>query len=479
MTTLGRRSHFGNTFDAGIWPRGTGCTGDGAMSVAGHDLRTLAAEFGTPLFVLDHDDLIERCGEWESAFASVTDSCDIYYAGKAFLCGAVAQWINAEGLGLDVCTGGELAVALRSGFPADRMTFHGNNKSVGELRTALNSGVGKIIVDSFEEIERVAGIAAEIGVRPKIMIRLTLGVRARTHDAIATAHEDQKFGFSVADGSAGRAVEEILHRPDLHLVGVHTHIGSQIFGAEGFMLSADRAVNFLGDVQRAHGIALGELNLGGGAGIAYTADENPLPVSKLAGELVAAVTSAANRENIPMPRLAVEPGRALIGPSTLTLYEVGTVKPVTVRDAGGSFTRTYVSVDGGMSDNMRPALYGATCTSALVSRPTNAPDIMCRLVGKHCEAGDILIRDLMLPGDVQAGDLVAVAATGAYNRSMASNYNLVPRPAVVAVARDLAPRLIIRRETLDDLVSTDMTLTSECEVSDGSAVRWSSGAGPS
>jgi diaminopimelate decarboxylase len=437
-----------NALAPAVWPRGARReeSGHGALLVGGVDVRELAKEYGTPLYVLDEEDVRARCREFLAAF----DDGDVHYAGKAFLCGAMARWIDEEGLGLDVCSGGELAVALAAGFPPEKITLHGNNKSLPELERALLAGVGRIVIDSYEEIARLGYLAAELGRRPKVMIRVTTGVEAHTHEFIATAHDDQKFGFARSTGAALEAVRRVLRLDQLELVGLHSHIGSQIFETDGFEVAAHRVVELLTAVRDEHGIELPELDLGGGFGIAYLPGDDPIDPKHMADNLRRMMARECAASGLPMPRLAVEPGRAIVGPGGITLYEVGTVKDV-------EGLRTYVSVEGGMSDNIRTALYGAEYTCALVSRTSEAEPMLSRLVGKHCESGDILVRDLWLPGDLAPGDLVAVAATGAYCRSMASNYNFVPRPPVVAVRAGRAS-VIVRRETEDDLLRLDAEL---------------------
>jgi diaminopimelate decarboxylase len=427
-----------------VWPTNAARSPEGVLTIAGVDVRDLAADFGTPAYLLDEDDFRGRCRAWRAAFADA----DVYYAGKAFLCTAVAQWVAEEGLSLDVCTGGELAVALRAGFPPERLLFHGNNKSVAELERAVEVGLGRVVVDSFEELVRLAAIAERAGVRQRIYLRITPGVEAHTHEYVATGQEDQKFGFSLASGAAAEAVRRALGLAGLDLVGLHCHIGSHIFDTRGFSLAAHRMVALLAQVRDEHGIELPELDLGGGQGIAYTAADDPMPVTEVAAGLRAIVERECAAASLPVPRLAVEPGRAIAGPTTITLYEVGTVK-----DLPG--LRTYVSIDGGMSDNIRTALYDARYTAVLASRRSTAEPHNVTICGKHCESGDIVVHDVPLPGDLAPGDLVAVPASGAYHRSMASNYNHVPRPPVVAV-RDGAARVIVRRETEDDLLRLDV-----------------------
>jgi diaminopimelate decarboxylase len=427
-----------------LWPCTVERHDDGALRVAGWDVRDLAEKFGTPAYVLDEADLRSRAREFADAFAG----WDVYYAGKAFCAKAVIRAISEEGLSLDVCTGGELAIALAAGMPAGRIGFHGNNKSVAELSRAVGAGVGRIVLDSFTEIDRLTAIARERGVRPRVLIRVTVGVEAHTHEFIATAHEDQKFGFSLAGGAAYAAAARVLEDDALDLVGLHSHIGSQIFDTSGFEVAARRVLGLQARIRDSHGVELPELDLGGGFGIAYTSQDDPSAPTDLAKRMRKIVEDECEAASLLVPRLSVEPGRAIVGPAVFTLYEVGTVK-----DVDG--IRLYVSVDGGMSDNIRPALYGASYSATLASRASTAGPALARVVGKHCEAGDIVVKDEFLPADVAPGDLLAVPGTGAYCRSMASNYNHVPRPPVIAVAEGSA-RVIVRRETEDDLLALDV-----------------------
>jgi diaminopimelate decarboxylase len=427
-----------------LWPTSVARVADGALAIGDVSVRELAEEFGTPAYVLDENDMRGRCRDFLTAFAG----CDVYYAGKAFLCRAVVRIIAEEGLHLDVCTGGELSTALSAGMPPERIGFHGNNKSVSELTRAVEAGVGRIIVDSFHEIERLSIIARDLGKRPAVLLRVTVGVEAHTHEFIATAHEDQKFGFSLSGGSALEAALRIIDEDVLDLRGLHSHIGSQIFDTSGFEVSARRVLGLQAQIRDARGVELPELDLGGGFGIAYTTQDDPAAPSDLAKRLDKIVADECEGLRLALPRLSIEPGRAIVGPAVFTLYEVGTVK-----DVDG--IRTYVSVDGGMSDNIRAALYGATYSATVASRASAAPPILARVVGKHCESGDVVVKDEFLPADVQPGDLLAVPGTGAYCRSMASNYNHVPRPPVVAV-RDGRARVIVRRETEDDLLALDV-----------------------
>ncbi len=421
---------------------------DGVLEVGGVAMTDLAAEHGTPAYVLDEVDFRARARAFVDAFVGY----DVFYAGKAFLCTATARWVAEEGLGLDVCTGGELRVAERAGFPMERVGFHGNNKSTAELERAVRLGVGRIVVDSFHEVQRLADVCREADATARVMVRVTAGVEAHTHEYIATAHEDQKFGFSITSGDALEAVRRVLAAPGLEMLGLHSHIGSQIFDSAGFEVAARRVLALHARVADELGTTLPEMDLGGGFGIAYTTQDDPAEPKRLATDLSAIVAHECRALGVAEPRLSIEPGRAIAGPAVCTLYEVGTVKPVRL---DGGAVRTYVSVDGGMSDNIRTALYDADYSCTLASRAGAAPPVLGRVVGKHCEAGDIVVKHEFLPGDVAPGDLLAVPGTGAYCRSMASNYNHAPRPPVIAV-RDGVARVVVRRETEDDLLATDV-----------------------
>jgi diaminopimelate decarboxylase len=437
-----------------VWPRGAHRGDDGAVRLAGVEVSELAQTYGTPLFVIDEADFRARCAEHAAAFGAPHR---VHYAAKAFLCSEIARWVAEQGLSLDVCSGPELALALHAGFPTHRIAMHGNNKSPDELSAAVAAGVGAVVLDSFLEITRLDDVARRHGVVQPVLIRVTVGVEAHTHEFIATAHEDQKFGFSLAAGDAAEAVRKVLKLPGLRLVGLHSHIGSQIFDADGFELAAHRMVGLLASIRDEHGpdvvVALTSLDLGGGLGIAYTADDDPLRPAMLATHLRAIVDARCRMAGMPTPELVVEPGRAIVGPGTITLYQVGTIKEVTVT---ASTHRRYVSVDGGMSDNVRTALYDATYDCRLVSRCSEAPATLSRVVGKHCESGDIVVRDCWLPDDLIPGDLLAVAGTGAYCYAMSSRYNLLLRPAVVAV-REGTHRLLLRRETLADVLALEVS----------------------
>jgi diaminopimelate decarboxylase len=433
-----------NALHPGIWPRGARRAG-GVLTIGGADVRELAERFGTPLYVCDEQDVRSRCRDYTDAFGP---GDRVFYAAKAFCCRAMLRWVSSEGLGVDVCTGGELEVALSAGVPPEQITMHGNNKSQGELARAVEAGIGHVVADSFEEVARLAYLAEDAAVAPNVLVRVTTGVEATTHEFMATAHDDQKFGFSLASGAADEAVRRVIACPGLNFAGLHSHIGSQIFDTAGFEVAARRVAGLAVRIRDEHGIEIAELDLGGGFGIAYTPGDDPPEAKDLAQSLRGIVEAQCAAAGLARPRLTVEPGRAIAGPSTVTLYRVGTVK-----DVDG--LRTYVSVDGGMSDNIRTALYDADYECALASRASSAPPMLCRVVGSHCESGDIVVRHAWLPADLAPGDLLAVPATGAYCRSLASNYNHVPRPAVVAVG-DGAARQIVRRETLDDLLALDV-----------------------
>ena len=449
-----------NALAPGLWSHGTVRAASGELEVAGVGVSSLAARFGTPLFVVDEADVRSRAAlvreAFDREFARIGSASKVYYAGKAFLSTEVARWVTEAGLYIDVCSGGELAVALAAGVDPARLGFHGNNKSVAEIDRAVATGVGVIVIDSEIEIDRVADAAARHSRTQPVRLRLNSGVHAHTHEYLATAREDQKFGIALVDAPA--AVAAIRARPTLDFLGLHSHIGSQIFESDGFAEAARRLL--LLQAELLAGGPVPELNLGGGFGIAYTSTETALPLDGIAATFADIVASECARLGIPVPVVAVEPGRAIVGPSTLTLYEVGTVKDVVVSgDTATPVVRTYVSVDGGMSDNIRPALYTADYSVRIAGRASADDPVLVRLAGKHCESGDIVVRDDYLPGDVRPGDLVAVPATGAYCWSMASNYNYLGRPPVVAV-RDGEARVIVRGETEADLLSRDAGIPS-------------------
>ncbi|WP_226532730.1 diaminopimelate decarboxylase [Microbacterium paraoxydans] len=440
-----------NDLAHGVWPESAMRDDDGVIAIGGVSASALARTYGTPLLVLDEDEVRGRARRFREAFdraaADNGTTAQVYYAGKAFLCTTVARWVVDEGLRIDVCTGGELAVALAAGVAPASLGFHGNNKSVAELERAVEVGVGTVIVDSTIEIERLAAITARTGATQRVLVRVISGVHAETHDFLATAHEDQKFGFPLLDAEA--AVARIREVPGLVFAGLHCHIGSQIFGVAGFRESASRVLDLHATLLQDGPVP--QLNLGGGFGIAYTRVDDPTPIEELAGEIIAAVAEGCAARGIPMPALSFEPGRAIVGTAGVTIYEVGTTKDVTVESGA---VRRYVSVDGGMSDNARPALYGAQFSARLASRGGTGEPRLSRVVGKHCESGDIVVDHEYLPEDLVPGDLLAVPATGAYCVSLASNYNHVPRPPVIAV-RDGRSTVIVRGETIEDVLARD------------------------
>ena len=424
----------------------------GALSIAGCSAEKLVKEYGSPIFVLDQNDFFLRTKAWQAALNESFGTGKLYYAAKSFICVEVAKWLKELKVGLDVCTGGELAVALAADFPASDIEFHGNNKSEAEITTAVKNGVGTIVIDSFDELSRVVKIASDLKKVQKVYLRLTPGVDAHTHEFISTAHEDVKFGFSIASGDAQIAIDKCMTESSLNLAGIHCHIGSQTFEVSGFELAAQRLVAVLVAFRDKYSKELAELNLGGGYGIAYTKNESAISPAQVIPAIAKVIKSECEKAKLSVPKISIEPGRAIVGPTTTTIYVVGTTKSVTLENGA---KRRYVSVDGGMSENIRPALYGATYSAFLANRNSSANAISSRIVGKHCESGDILISEINMPEDVKAGDLLAIPATGAYGRSMASNYNHMPRPSVIAVINGTA-REILRRENEDDLLNLDV-----------------------
>jgi diaminopimelate decarboxylase len=431
----------------GPWPLTADRDPDGALTVGGVRVTDLAASHGTPLWVVDEADLRERCQRYVEGFPGVA----VAYASKAWCTVGILQLVVDEGLWVDVVSGGELHTALVAGIDPALLIFHGNNKSEAELDRALEVGVGRIVVDSFDELERLEQVAAARDVTATCWLRITPGIDAHTHEYVRTGHDDSKFGFTLSLGLADEAIVRARGLPHVDVVGVHAHIGSQIFGTDPFIANAEVALDLLARWRDEHGIELRELNLGGGMGIRYTHEDHPVDVARYGKAVLETVEERCAALGYPRPTLFVEPGRAIVGPSTITLYEVGTVKHL-------PGLTSWVSVDGGMSDNIRPALYDAEHEVAIVNRRSDAAPQAVTVVGKHCESGDLVREHAPLPGDVRVGDLLAVAATGAYTESMASNYNRLPRPAAVLV-RDGEVRELLRRETLDDLVRRDVPLT--------------------
>jgi diaminopimelate decarboxylase len=431
-----------SAFDATLLPASATIDAAGRVAIAGVDLASLAERFGTPLYVYDEADIRNRCRAYRAAFGD-----GVAYASKAFLCVAMAHLVHEEGLHLDVATGGELYVALAAGFPPDQIVFHGNNKSTAELRAALEAGVGRIAVDSTNELERLEVLAGE-GSPARVHIRVTPGVEAHTHEYIETGTEDSKFGFGLDSGEALAAVRRVVDRGVLQFAGIHCHIGSQVFRLDSFERAVDKMVGLVRAIESEAGVEVDELNLGGGLGVRYLPDDAAPTIEQYATTLRESVGKALADAGVrSRPRLLTEPGRSIAAPAGITLYTIGTIKAI-------DGVRTYVAVDGGMSDNLRPVTYGARYETFLPERADADRPALVTIAGKHCEQGDIIVRDAHLPGDVAVGDVLATPVTGAYCQSMASNYNKVTRPAVVFV-RDGAARLVVRRETEADLVRLD------------------------
>ena len=447
-----------NAIPAHVYPqtlrRETAGENRGEVTISGVPITEIAETFGTPAFVMDEEDFRTRCRRLAKAFGG---GHYVHYASKAFLSKTVARWVMEEGLSLDVASLGELQVALAAGFPAERITVHGNNKSPEFLRLAVSEGAELIVVDSLQEIESLSSVARELGMSQDVLVRVTPGVHVDTHEFIATSHEDQKFGFSLASGAAHHAAMACHAADGVRLRGLHCHVGSQVFEASGFALAAERLLGLwkqlLNSTATLSGAptSLDTLDLGGGYGIAYMPDQEALDVEEVASELKSKVRKAAEAAGVPEPKLNVEPGRAIAGPSMITLYRVGTVKDVEVAEG---ITRRYISVDGGMSDNIRPALYQAEYDCRVANREVAGELLPTRIVGSHCESGDVLVNDALVPEDVRPGDLLMIGATGAYCYAMASRYNMMTRPPVVRVA-DGEARLMIRRETIDDVLALE------------------------
>ena len=431
-----------------VWPRCAKREEDGVVTIAGVPLSEIAAEYGTPVVVIDEDDFRSRCRDMAAAFLAPGN---VHYASKAFLTRRVARWVDEEGLALDVASENELRIALAADFPPERITVHGNNKSDEFLRLCVESKVGHVVIDSHQELAQLEAVAKQAGVKQDVFIRVKPGVDAHTHEFIATSHEDQKFGISLATGDALTAATAAIASDWLELTGLHCHVGSQVFDAEGFKLAAERVLGLYAEIWKTQGVALGYLDLGGGYGIAYMPGESPLDVNAVARDLLAAVQEVADELGIAAPTVVVEPGRAIAGPSAVTVYTAGVIKDV---DTSYTTSRRYIAVDGGMSDNIRPSLYGALYDARVVNRFTDGTPTDTRLVGSHCESGDILVEEASWPDDIAPGDLIALAATGAYCYSMASNYNAFGRPAVVSVrGGEVTP--MVRREAVEDLIARE------------------------
>ncbi|GBE25453.1 diaminopimelate decarboxylase [bacterium BMS3Bbin02] len=428
------------------WPVNIDRDTEGRVSVGGILVEDLLAEYGSPLLVTDEDDFRARCRAYRHAFRGAT----IAYASKAWCTTGVLQIADEEGLWIDVVSGGELQTTQHAGVPMEHVVFHGNNKSVDEIEHAVDCGVARIVADSIEELHRIEAIGAERSQQVTCWLRITPGIDAHTHEYVRTGHDDSKFGFSIALGLAEEAITVALGLDHVEVVGIHAHIGSQIFGTDPLVANVDTLIGLLASWRTAHGITLTEMNVGGGMGIRYTHEDHPVGVGRYGDAVKSALEAACGRLGYPEVALFVEPGRALIGPSTVTLYTVGTVKKL-------PGLRTWVSVDGGMSDNIRPALYQAEHEVILANRNGSDTMVPMTVVGKHCESGDLVRERAPLPEDIAPGDILAVAATGAYTASMASNYNQLTRPAAVLVS-DGESRLLMRRETMGDVLSRDISL---------------------
>lgn len=419
----------------------------GHLEIGGCDTVTLAKKFGTPLYVIDEELLRQNCRAFYNGFKKDYPGNEVIYASKAFMTMAICKIIDEENLGLDVVSAGELYTALKAGFPPEKIYFHGNNKSKEELIMALENNIGRIIVDNWHELNMLNDLAKNMDKVPNIYIRVSPGVEAHTHQYVKTGQIDSKFGFPLFNGDAMRAIEYALNLENVNIVGLHSHIGSQIFDAESYKAEIEIMMNFLKLIKEFLGWEVGELDLGGGFGITYVEEDDPQPIEQIAQEIMQAVKKYSIALNLKMPNIIVEPGRSIIGNAGTTLYTIGAIK-----DIPG--VRKYVTVDGGMSDNIRTALYGAKYDAIVANKAKNIKSEKVSIAGKLCESGDMLIWDITLP-EVEEGDILAVLSTGAYNYSMASNYNRLPRPAAVLVSNSQA-ELIVARETYEDLIRNDI-----------------------
>lgn len=422
---------------------------EGHLEIGGCDTVELAKKYGTPLFIMDEETLRGQCRAYMEAFGTKGVDFEVIYASKAFTCIAMCQIVKQEGLALDVMSAGELYTAIRAGFPMEKIFLHGNNKTPDELELALDNNVGRVVVDGFSELELLNKIAGDKGRVQPILLRVTPGIKPQTHSYIQTGQIDSKFGFGLQDGLALNAVKRALELRNVDLRGIHAHIGSQIFELGSFAKAIEIIMGFVKQIKDETGLTIDELNTGGGLGIKYKAIDEPSTIEEYANVIVDGVIKEANHLGLPIPRIMVEPGRSIVANAGVTIYTVGAIKEI-------PNIRTYVSVDGGMSDNMRPMLYGAVYEALLANRAGDEPNTVVTVAGKHCESGDILIRDIELPHP-EIGDILCTPATGAYGYVMANNYNRQPRPGVVLV-NDGAAREIIRRETLEDLVKLDVSI---------------------
>jgi diaminopimelate decarboxylase len=432
-----------------IYPVHASHNAAGHLEIDGCDIVDLVAEHGTPLIVYEEKTLRDQCRRFMEAFRARTDDFEVIYASKAFCTVAVCQVVEEEGLSIDVSAGGEYHTALVAGFPTDRMFYHGNNKTPGELDYALDNGIGFVVVDNLDEMELLESMAAQRGQRQRVLLRITPGVEAHTHHYIQTGQLDSKFGFGLAEGHAVEAIRRALEAPHLELVGLHAHIGSQIFELEGFRRAIAILVDLIKETHDLYGFDCRYLNVGGGLGIRYTDEDTPITIDEYVSGKIQGVRDEMARVGLPVPRILVEPGRSIVAKAGLTAYHVGSIKEV-------PGIRTYVSVDGGMSDNMRPMLYDAVYEAMIANRAGAPADTVVTVAGKHCESSDILIKDATI-ARAQVGDILVMPVTGAYCFSMASNYNGNPRPAVLLV-NDGEARVIVERETYADLVARQRPL---------------------
>ena len=420
----------------------------GHLTIGGADVCELAKKHGTPLYIMDEDDIRENCRLYVNSINKFYDGNGlVLYASKAFSCKYIYKIVNEEGMGVDVVSGGELYTALSAGFPADKIYFHGNNKTNEELELALDNNIGRIVVDNIDELNRLNEMSGKKNKVTKILFRIKPGIDAHTHDFIMTGQIDSKFGVALETGEAEEIIAYANKLENVEVVGVHCHIGSQIFDIDPFVSAAEVMMNFICKIEEKYGLLISELNLGGGYGIKYKSTDDPISYDKYIEKISVIVKDIASRNNIPVPKILMEPGRSLVAPSGITVYTVGTVKEI-------PNIRTYVSVDGGMGDNPRYILYQSVYEALLPERPDAEKTKAVTIAGKCCESGDLLAKDIMMP-EIKSGDLLAVLATGAYNYSMASNYNRIPRPPVIMVSGG-KDKVAVKRETYDDLIKNDL-----------------------
>lgn len=418
------------------------------LTIGGLDVSDLAKEYGTPLYLMDEDKIRENCRVYKNAMDKYYDGNGlVLYASKAFSCVHICKVAKEEGFGLDVVSGGELYTALKADFPMDKVYFHGNNKTRDELKLAVDSNVGRIVVDNRFELEILSQIAIDAGKDVSISFRIKPGIDAHTHDFVMTGQIDSKFGVALETGEAEDIIKYASNLPNIKVVGVHCHIGSQIFDIDPFLLAAEKMTNFIADIKDKHSVEITELNLGGGYGIKYTNSDDPVPYDEYIKSVSQVVKDITQKRGIVLPKIVMEPGRSIVAPTGITVYSVGTVKEI-------PGVRTYVSVDGGMADNPRYIMYESKYDALMVNNPSAKGEKVVTIAGKCCESGDILIKDIKMP-EIHAGDLLAVLATGGYNYSMSSNYNRIPRPPVVMV-KDGESKIVVKRESYEDIIKNDL-----------------------